>query len=127
MPLYTACPCRNSKDTTPYMAQMMRVYIVTPASQIQQSEATIIDYKSSLLSTSPSSQAVKVTSGGGISRLQIVLRPRVQPNPAPCPVFWPSNNKAPINLADNSIWVLRLPYVLIHFSFDFLRTFQIDY
>ena len=28
MPLYTACPCRNTKETTPYMAQMMRVFIV---------------------------------------------------------------------------------------------------
>ncbi len=111
MPLYTACPCRNSKDTTPYMAQMMRIYIVTPVSQIQQSEASNIDYKSSLLSTSPGSQPMKMTSGTAINRLHILLRPRVQPNPTPCPIFWPSNNKKSICLAENSIWVLRLPYV----------------
>jgi protein SMG8 len=123
MPLYTACPCRNSKDTTPYMAQMMRVYIVTPSSAVNQIESNI-DYKGSLLSSSPPSatrsfaattQAKQPTK---TSHLQIGLKPRVQPNPVPCPVFWPSPSQNSIYLTENSIWVLRLPYVLFfaHFS-----------
>ena len=113
MPLYTACPCRNSKDTTPYMAQMMRVFIVTPYSTIHQAE-TSIDYKGSLLSSSPTqtknlAMNPPTSSKSNRSQLQIVLKPRVQPNPTPCPIFWPSNNQNPIYLAENSIWVLRLP------------------
>lgn len=85
MPLYSACPCRNSKDSTPYMAQLMRVFVVTPPGNIQ------CDSTSS-----------------NTSNLRICIRPRVQPNPSPCPIFWPSQQDT-IVLADNSIWVLRLP------------------
>ncbi len=113
MPLYTACPCRLSgnKDATPYMAQMMRVYVVTPASIIKTDE-TSIDYKSSLISCSPPSNRTlsqQLNENNSNSILQIALRPRVQPNPLPCPTFWPSHNQSAIYLAENSIWVLRLP------------------
>lgn len=83
MPLYTACPCR--KDSTPYMAQMMRVFIATPA--IAQKFKTFN------------------TDLNGIS---IAINPRVQPNPQPCPIFFPSQ-PGPIQLAENSLWVFRLP------------------
>lgn len=117
MPLYTACPCRNSKDATPYMAQMMRVFIVTPSSTTIHQTETNIDYKGSLMSCSPPTTVRNLSPGLNIQRkqnlkgsqLQIALKPKVQPNPTPCPVFWPSHNQAPIYLADNSIWVLRLP------------------
>lgn len=126
MPLYTACPCRNSKDTTPYMAQMMRVYIVTPSSPVNQSESNI-DYKGSLLSSSPTSSLGRNFTGQNTkqqqpiktSHLQISLKPRVQPNPAPCPVFWPSDQNS-IDLTENSIWVLRLPYVLFIYTLLFV-------
>lgn len=124
MPLYTACPCRNSKDTTPYMAQMMRVYIVTPSSTVNQSESNI-DYKGSLLSSSPTSslgrnftsqnakqQQQQQQQPAKASHLQIGLKPRVQPNPMPCPIFWPSDQSS-IDLIENSIWVLRLPYAVL--------------
>ena len=85
MPLYTACPCRNSKDLPPFMAQLMRVFIAIPslANLSQQADQT-----------SPS--------------VHILLQPKVQPNPSPCPIFRPSY-EGPIKLTDNSIWVLRLP------------------
>ena len=67
------------------MAQLMRVFVVTPPGNVRSDD----------LSTN------------GIF-LTISIRPRVQPNPAPCPVFWPSQND-PIVLADDSVWVLRLP------------------
>lgn len=84
MPLYTACPCRIGKEIAPYMAQLMRIFIVTPSS-----------------------------STSDISPIQILIQPRVQPNPSPCPVYRPSY-EAPIRLADNSIWVLRLPYIYVN-------------
>jgi len=86
MPLYTACPCRNSKDMPPFMAQLMRVFIAIP---------NISQQNDQQLST-PS--------------VHILLQPKVQPNPTPCPIFRPSYEGS-IKLTDNSIWVLRLPYV----------------
>ncbi len=79
MPLYTSCPCRA--NNTPYMAQMMRVYIVTPP----------------------------LTKNNFESTIHFLLQPRVQPNPSPCPIFRPSY-EGPIKLNENNIWVLRLPY-----------------
>jgi hypothetical protein len=98
MPLYTACPCRNSKDSTPYMAQMMRVFVVTPSSVINSSvDSSGSSTKSSIINNSK-------------LKFHILLRPRVQPNPQPCPIFWPSH-QGPIELTENSIWILRLPYI----------------
>lgn len=94
MPLYTACPCRNSKDSTPYMAQLMRIFVVTPSGNIQSDE----DFLDS----------------SGQKQLRISIRPRVQPNPTPCPFFSPSLSE-PITLGDNSIWVLRLPYIYMSY------------
>ncbi len=85
MPLYTACPCRNSKDLAPFMAQLMRVFIaIPPLSTVNQQNEAI----------SPS--------------VHIHLQPKVQPNPSPCPIFRPSYERQ-ITLTDNSIWILRLP------------------
>ncbi|RNA03061.1 SMG8 [Brachionus plicatilis] len=87
MPLYTACPCRNTKESPSYMAQAMRVFIVTPPGLVAEKG----DDK-------------KTTT------VNICIKPQVQPNPQPCPVFWPSFEDS-IVLEDNSIWVLRLPYI----------------
>ncbi len=91
MPLYTACPCRNTKETTPYMAQMMRVFVVTPPN---------------LCKASDESNIKKQTQES--FKFSICLKPRIQPNPSPCPVFFPSNSN-PIFLNENSFMVLRLP------------------
>jgi hypothetical protein len=99
MPLYTACPCR--KDSTPYMAQMMRVFVVTPSSTINTPSDS---------STSSTKSPHSMIIGSSKWKFQILLKPRVQPNPQPCPIFWPSH-QGPIELAENSIWILRLPYI----------------
>lgn len=99
MPLYTACPCRKE---TPYMAQMMRVFIVTPVSY----SINLADLDTKNVSPpprrnkSPSDQRTTV-------RISIQINPRVQPGPS-SPAYFPSS-ELPINLSENSIWVLRLP------------------
>lgn len=87
MPLYTACPCRNTKESPSYMAQAMRAFIVTPPGQVTEK----IDEKKSTM-------------------VNISIKPQVQPNPQPCPIFWPSFDDS-IVLDDDNIWVLRLPYI----------------
>ena len=83
MPLYTACPCRNTKETTPYMAQMMRVFVVTPPNP------------------SKTNDEINKRQTQESFKLSIYLKPRIQPNPSPCPVFYPSNS-SPIFLNENS-------------------------
>ena len=100
MPLYTACPCR-SKESTPYMAQMMRVFVVTPPTHLIKKS---IDSNPNALSRNRANEKAK---------LSFFLKPRVQPNPLPCPIFWP-NNSNEIVLNDNSIYVLRLPYIYVN-------------
>ena len=90
MPLYTACPCR--KESTPYMAQMMRIFIATPPANLKKP-----------MPASKADNEIKF-----ITKIKICIAPRVQPNPLPCPLFWPSQ-PGPIRLTDNSVWVLRLP------------------
>lgn len=85
MPLYTACPCRNVKDSPPYMAQAMRLFIVTPPGTVTEK-----------------------TDDKKITKIRISIRPQVQPNPQPCPLFWPTFENS-IILDDNNFWVLRFP------------------
>lgn len=92
MPLYSACPCRNSKDSTPYMAQMMRIFIVVPTETISHNE---------------NDRSISIDNQK-CQKLIIGIKPRVQPNPQPCPIFRPSNDEI-IMLPENNIWVLRLP------------------
>lgn len=87
MPLYTACPCRNTKESPSYMAQAMRVFIVTPPGQV-----------------------IEKGDDKKTTKVNISIKPQVQPNPQPCPVFWPSFEDS-IVLEDDKIWVLRLPYI----------------
>ena len=120
MPLYTSCPCRNSKDSTPYMAQMMRIFIVTPAATVNLSEPHP-ESKSHIVSTSPTRLKLRKNA---IS-LNIGLKPKVQPNPYPCPIFWPSH-QGPIILTENNIWILRLPYSS-KFKYDYIFEIIIIY
>ena len=99
MPLYTACPCRVKES--PYMAQCMRVYIVTPPDSLLTKASESITSK---INASPS--LTSSDSSYNQTKLNIFLKPRVQPNPQ-APIFWPCLN--PILLKSNSIWVLRLP------------------
>jgi hypothetical protein len=78
------------------MAQMMRVFVATPPS------ATI--KKSGASSTNTQSNEPKA-----ISKISISIAPKVQPHAAPCPIFVPTQS-GPIELAENNLWVLRLPY-----------------
>ncbi|CAF0716244.1 unnamed protein product [Brachionus calyciflorus] len=87
MPLYTACPCRNAKESPPYMAQAMRLFVVTPPGNV-----------------------IEKTEDKKMTKINIELKIHVQPNPQPCPIFWPTFEDT-IVLEDNSIWVLRLPYI----------------
>ncbi len=113
MPLYTACPCRNSKDAVPFMAQMMRVFVVTPVNYtLNLSESDNKNFYSS--SPPPSARrnaspslSNRLTNQQNTVKISIQLNPRVQPNPS-SPIFFPSI-QTPINLTENSIWVLRLP------------------
>ena len=41
--------------------------------------------------------------------VHVTLNPKVQPAPAPCPVFGPGCDK-PIRLSQSAYWILRLPY-----------------
>ena len=100
MPLYTACPCR-SKESTPYMAQMMRVFIVTPPTHLINKS---IESNPNALNKNRTKEKAK---------LSFCLKPRVQPNPLPCPIFWPSNSNE-IVLNNNAIYVLRLPYIYVN-------------
>lgn len=87
MPLYKACPCRSGKEGPSYMAQMMRVFVAVPP--------LLLTHQQNDSSSAP---------------VHILLQPKVQPNPPPCPIFRPSY-EGPIKLADNSIWILRMPYI----------------
>jgi protein SMG8 len=78
------------------MAQMMRVFIVTPS-----------------------------LSKNFDSTIHIVLQPRVQPNPPPCPIFRPSLD-GQIKLTDNTMWVLRLPYIYMGDNEAYYRPKDID-
>ena len=124
MPLYTACPCRNTKESTPYMAQMMRIYVVTPpayhfyATKASSDDSLAAANQRANVSPSSTSKLQQLQQNSSTStaaqssnappRLKVLLRPWVQPNSPPCPIFFPSNN-GPITLASNSIMVLRLP------------------
>jgi len=50
------------------------------------------------------------------------IRPKVQPGPAPCPLFFPEADDI---VLQPGIWILRLPYLfqdvqqLFSYSFDF--------
>jgi len=100
MPLYTACPCRVKES--PYMAQCMRVYIVTPSDNLLNKSS---ESSSSKRNVSPSFLSSESVTSNQV-KLNFFLKPRVQPNPQ-APIFWPCEN--PILLKSNSIWVLRLP------------------
>jgi hypothetical protein len=107
MPLYTACPCRNSKESVPFMAQMMRVYIIVPPLTLKDCS---IDHQ-------------KIEK-----KLKVQIKPCVQPNPQPCPIFQPSTiNQMPIELKENNIWILRLPLVIkIEVEFELISIFFIN-
>ncbi len=45
--------------------------------------------------------------------VHVTLNPKVQPAPAPCPIFGPGCEK-PIRLSQSAYWILRLPYPLFH-------------
>ena len=108
MPLYTACPCRNSKDSVPYMAQMMRVFIVTPVSyNVNLTESKNTYSSSSSASPSRRTASPNLNSKQNSVKISIQINPQVQPNPS-SPIFFP-NCSLPIHLTENSIWVLRLP------------------
>ena len=96
MPLYTACPCRSKE--APYMAQCMRIYVVTPPDSLLAKAAETVSSKRNI---SSSDQPISSNS-----KLSICIKPRVQPNPN-SPIFWPVSE--PIQLNENCIWVLRLP------------------
>ena len=103
MPLYTACPCRVKES--PYMAQCMRVYIATPPDNVLKSNESTVSSKRNISPTSLSKNQESALNANQ-ARLNILLKPRVQPNPK-SPIFWPCQE--PILLKGNNIWVLRLP------------------
>ena len=41
--------------------------------------------------------------------VEVQLNPRVQPGPAPCPIFYACSD-GPLTLLGGGIWVLRFPY-----------------
>lgn len=110
MPLYTACPCRKE---TPYMAQMMRVFIVTPASYVVNLSDSDAKYSTSASPPPSSRRNISPIQQNNV-KISIQINPRVQPSPT-SPIFYPSCT-LPINLAENSIWVLRLPYIYMNDS-----------
>ena len=48
--------------------------------------------------------------------LDVRLEPRLQPGPAPCPLFHPEAEGGELVLSPGGLWVLRLPYPLLALS-----------
>ena len=111
MPLYTACPCRLKES--PYMAQCMRIYVVTPPDSFLSSKASSESSSSasSINNSSKRNISPNLLNKSVETKLNIYLKPRVQPNPQ-TPLFWPCPE--PILLKGNNIWVLRLPYIYMN-------------